>query len=93
MTIGHVQCLGCGMPVDYDTAERVWLRTALGICCVRTHPGCEDRAAAEHREQPAKRIAEPMSADERKKRARAAKATGELQSEARPPGGDSSRRR
>lgn len=93
MTIGHVQCLGCGMPVDYNTAERVWLSTAIGITCLRTHPGCEDRAAANHAEQPAKRIPEPMSAVERKKRATAAKATGELQSGARPPGGDSSRRR
>lgn len=67
---GIDDCLGCGLPVDYDTAERVWLRTAQGVTCARTHPGCEDDAASNHREQPAKRIEEPMSADEKKKRAK-----------------------
>lgn len=69
-------CLGCGMPVNYETGEKVWLNTALGITCTRTHPGCEDRAAANHREQPAKRIDPPETKVEKRKR----KATPQLKS-------------
>lgn len=61
MKSSEIECAGCGEPVDYEGAERVWLKTALGISCARTHPGCEGDAARNHREQPASRISEPQT--------------------------------
>lgn len=58
-------CGGCGEPVSIDLTVPVWIKTALGTMCAHTHPGlCEGASVGRVREQPAKRIEEPMPSDE-----------------------------
>lgn len=56
-------CRVCAAPA---AEARVWLDTPLGLCCWHTCAGsCEERAVELEREQPARRVPEPLTREER----------------------------
>lgn len=83
----EVECAACGEMANAATGVAFWVSTALGNCVLRTHRGpCEALAVTQHLEQPAKRIREPVGAEERADRAKKLEAAEKVRKDAERAG-------
>jgi hypothetical protein len=60
-------CAGCDRDLPGTEVGHVWILGALGLVVERTHrlKDCAEAAVARHPEQPARRVRQPRSAEDR----------------------------